>query len=96
MVQQKDQFFSIFFKDKKLDNRKYKIVVGDMDKDEAEVKYSFRSGSTASFVSVSKGVVETAFDKEKNLWRIKVNGLLTNLAASTVSVYKVKTDFYIR
>ena len=95
MIQQKDQYFTMFFKDKHLDNRRYKIVVGDMDRDEAEVKYSFRSGSAVSFVSVSKGNIETQFDKEKDLWHIKVNGLLSNMASHTVSWYKVKADFYI-
>lgn len=95
LIQQKDQFFTIFFKDNRLKNDKYKIVTSEPHKDEVEAKYSFRSGTTASYVSVSKGYVESVFDKEKDLWRIQVNGLLSNIAANTVSWYKVKADFYI-
>src|SRR5262245_55475882 len=40
-IQQKDQFFTLFFNDKKLKNDKYKIVVGESKKDdEVEAKYS--------------------------------------------------------
>jgi hypothetical protein len=94
-VQQKDQFFTIFYRDKNLENRKYKIVVTDPDRDEVEAKYSFRSGKTASYVSISKGFVESRYDKEKSLWHIMVNGLLANMAGSTVSYYKVRADFFI-
>ena len=95
VVQQKDQFFTLFFRDKHLENNKYKIVVTDPSRNEVEAKYSFRSGGSASFVSVNKGIVESSFDKEKDLWHIKVNGLLANMAANTVSYYKVKADFFI-
>ena len=97
VVQQKDQYFTIFFTERKLENRKYKIVVGETRKDnEVEAKYSFRSGGSASYVSVTRGQVESSFDKEKDRWHIRVNGLLSNLAAHTVSNYKVNADFYIR
>ncbi|HEX6193922.1 MAG TPA: hypothetical protein VFZ42_16220 [Chitinophagaceae bacterium] len=95
VVQQKDQFFTLFFRDKHLENNKYKIVVTDPSRNEVEAKYSFRSGGSASYVSVSKGMVESNFDKEKDLWHIKVNGLLSNMAANTVSYYKVRADFFV-
>ena|SRR5688572_1067163 len=95
LVQQKDQYFTLFFKDKKLEDRKYKIVVIDPDRNDVEAKYSFRSGGSASYVSVSQGHVESIFDKEKNLWHIKVNGLLSNIAGTTVSYYRVRADFYV-
>ena len=95
LVQQKDQFFTLFFRDKNLENRKYKIVVTDPDRNEVEAKYSFRSGGSASYVSVSQGTVETTLDKEKGLWHIVVKGMLANMAANTVSYYRVKADFFI-
>ena len=96
LVQQKDQFFTLFFKDKKLEERKYKIVVTDPDRNDVEAKYSFRSGGSASYVSVSQGYLESTYDKEKQLWHIKVNGLLSNIAGTSVSYYRVRADFYIR
>jgi len=96
VVQQKDQFFTLFFRDKHLETNKYKIVGTDPSRNEVEAKYSFRSGATASYVSVTKGIVESAFDKEKDLWHIKVNGLLANMVANTVTYYKVKADFFVR
>ncbi len=95
LIQQKDQYFTLFFRDKNLENRKYKIVVTNPDRNEVEAKYSFRAGTAVSYVSISQGFVETQYNKEKEFWHIKVNGLLTNLAGRTVSVYKVKADFNI-
>ena len=95
VIQQKDQFFTLFFRDKYLENNKYKIVVTDPSRNEVEAKYSFRSGGSASFVSVTKGIVESSFDKEKDLWHLKVNGLLANMSGTTVSYYKVKADFFV-
>jgi hypothetical protein len=95
-IQQKDQFFTIFFQVKKLKNTKYKLVFGANNRNEAEAKYSFRSGSTASYVDVSSGTIESVFDKEKTLWHIKLNGMLANLVERSVTYYKVRADFYIR
>ena len=95
-IRQRDQFFTMFFRDKRLDDKKYKIRVGARDNDEVEAKYSFRSGQQVSYVDVSSGLVETSFDKEKDLWHVKVNGLLKNLVERSITYYKVKADFYIR
>ena len=94
-IRQRDQFFTMFFRDKRLDDKKYKIRVGARDNDEVEAKYSFRSGQQVSYVDVSSGLVETSFDKEKDLWHVKVNGLLKNLVERSITYYKVKADFYI-
>lgn len=95
-IRQRDQYFTMFFRDKKLDDRKYKIRVGADDNDEVEAKYSFRSGQQVSYVDVSSGTIEALFDKEKDLWFIKVNGILKNLVERSVTYYKVRADFYIR
>ena len=96
-IQQREQFFTLFFRDKKLkDGEKYKIGVGSSRKVDVEAKYSFRSGGTASFVNVSNGTVETTFDKEKDMWRVKVNGMLINLVERNVTYYRVRADFTIR
>lgn len=90
IIRQKDQFFTIFFSDKRLKNTKYKIG-GDVS-----AKYSFRSGDQVSYVDVSSGTVETSFDKEKKLWRVKVNGMIANLVERSVTYYKVRSDFSVR
>ncbi len=95
-VQQRDQFFTVFFRDKKLKSTKYKITSDADNKDEVEAKYSFRSGGSASFVALSSGVVESVFDESKDLWKIKINGMLTNMVERGVTYYKVRAEFYIR
>jgi len=95
-IRQREQYFTMFFRDKRLNNTKYKIRVGADDNDEVAVKYSFRSGEQVSYVDISSGTIETNFDKEKDLWHIKVNGLLKNLVERSVTYYKVRADFYIR
>jgi len=95
-VQQRDQFFTLFFNDKKLKNDKYKIIKGARSNDEVAAKYSFRSGQQVSYVDVSKGTVESTFDKEKDMWHLKVSGMIANLVERSVTWYRVKADLYIR
>jgi len=95
-IQQRDQFFTMFFRQKKLDERKYKIKVGADDKDELDAKYSFRSGSRASYVNVTSGTVDVTYNKETHLWNLKVNGILSNLVERSVAYYKVKADFSVK
>ena len=94
--QQKDQFFTVFFKEKKLRNGKYAIVSGERGKMEVNAKYSFMSGEQVSYVDVSRGTMESAFDKEKNLWHIKLTGQIANSVGRTVSYFKVRADFWIK
>ena len=96
VVEQKDQFFSIFFRDKRLRITKYKISAFPDSKSEIAVKYSFRTADQVSYVSVASGTVEVVFDKEKELWLLKVNGLIANLVERTTSYYRVKADLAIK
>ena len=95
-IRQKEQYLTLFFHSKKLKNRTYKILKGGNNRPEVESRYSFRSGDQVSYVDLSKGTLESAYDKEKKLWRIKVNGLMANMVDRSVTYYKVKSDFYIR
>ena len=96
-IQQKEQFLTLFFHDKKLkDGTKYNIGVGSGRKIDVEAKYSFRSGGTASYVNVSSGTIDATFDKEKDMWRVKVNGILINLVERNVTHYRVRCDIFIR
>jgi hypothetical protein len=94
VVQQRDQYFTLFFHDKHLKSGKYKMFVGAKKGNEVEAKYSFRSGQQVSYVDVSSGTVEASFDKEKDLWHLKVAGLMANLVERSVTYYRVRSDLY--
>ncbi len=94
--QQRDQFFTLFFHIKRLKNKVYEIDDGSRSRKEVEAAYSFKSGDQVSYISVSKGRLEVFFDKEKDMWRLTVNGLIRNLVERSVTYYRVKTDFYIK
>ncbi len=95
-VQQKDQFFTLFFHEKKLKNSKYDIEPGSKGKDEVEATYSFKSGDQVAYINVASGTIHTTFDKEKNVWKLKVLGLITNLTDRTLTYYRVKGDLTIK
>ncbi len=95
-VEQRDQFFTLFFRDKKLRNTRYRIVTDPDNKNEVAAKYSFRSGESASYVDVSSGAVDVNFDKEKNVWRVKINGMMANIVTRSVTYYKVKAELFLR
>lgn len=95
VIQQRDQFFTMLFRDKKLKTGKYKIKVSPGGRDVA-AKYSFRSGEQVSYVNVSNGTIECSFDKEKDMWRLKVNGMIANLVERAITYYKVRADFYVK
>ena len=96
VIEQKEQSFTLLFRDKKLKNTKYKISVNPDSKGELAAKYSFRSGEQVSYVNVSKGTVEVMYDKVKKLWYLKVNGMIANLVERSVTYYRVKADFTIK
>ena len=96
VVEQRDQLFSLFFGKKHLENQTYKIKSSAKKNNEVAAKYSFRVGAQVSYVTVTSGTVETKFDKETNLWNIKVDGILSNMVGRGISYFKVKADFYIR
>lgn len=95
VIEQRDQFLTIVFDDRKLKSQKYRIKAFP-DKNEVSVKYSFRSGDQVSYVEVANGTVETSFDAEKQLWNLRVNGMIANLVDRNVSYYRVRADFHIR
>lgn len=96
VVEQRDQFFSLFFHEKKLRNTTYDIEPGSKSRGEIEVAYSFKSGDQVALISVSDGKVECSFDKEKKMWKIKVNGVITNMSDRTLSYYKAKAELWVK
>lgn len=96
VVEQKDQFFTIFFNDKRLNAGTYKIKVNARKDNEVAAKYSFRTEDNVSYVNVSNGVVDVSFDEQKQHWRVKVNGLIANSVGRSVSYYKAKGDLFVK
>lgn len=96
VVEQKDQFFSLFFHDKRLRNTTYDIEPGSRSRGEVEVAYSFKSGDQVALINVSDGKIESTYDKEKKMWKVKVNGMITNMSDRSVSYYKAKAEFWIK
>ncbi len=94
VIQQKDQFFTIFFRDRKLKTGKYKLKTNPGGRD-AAAKYSFRSGDQVSYVNVSSGLIDVTFDKQTKLWNLKVNGMIANMVERSVTYYKVRADLHI-
>ena len=95
-IEQKEQFLTLFFRDKRLKNTKYKIFVNPEGGSELAAKYSFRSGDQVSYVNVSSGTVESSFDKEKKLWHLKINGMIANLVERSLTYYKVRAELNIK
>lgn len=95
VIQQKDQFFTLFFGDRKLKTGIYKIKVNAKDRD-VSAKYSFRSGNQVSYVDVANGTVDCSFDEGKNMWRLKVKGMIANLVERSITYYKVRADFFVK
>lgn len=96
VVNQKDQYLSLFFGKKRLENKKYIIETNADSKNEVAVKYSFRSDDQVSYVTVSSGTVDCSFNKETQLWNLKVDGILSNYVGRSVSYFKVKANLYVK
>jgi len=90
VVEQKDQYFTLLFTDRKLKNSKYKIGR------DLRAKYSFRSGDQVSYVDVANGTVDVMYDEELKVWKLKVNGLIANLVERTITYYKVRADLKLK
>jgi hypothetical protein len=96
VVEQREQMFTLFFGLKRLKSTKYKFSTTPNGRSEILAKYSFHSGDQVSYVNVSSGTAEVSYDKEKEVWLIKVNGLIANYVERTISYYKVKGDLVIK
>jgi hypothetical protein len=93
--EQKDQFLTFFFHEKRLRSTKYTIEPGSRGKNEVEATYSFKYGDQASYINLSKGTMDVSYDKEKKIWIVKVNGMISNLVDRSVTYYRVKVDFSV-
>lgn len=96
VVEQRDQFFSLFFHEKKLRNMTFDIEPGSKGRGEVEAAYSFKSGDQTALISLSDGKIDCSFDKDKKMWRLKVNGTITNMSDRTLSYYRVRAELWLK
>lgn len=96
VIEQRDQFFSLFFHEKRLRNTTYDIEPGSKSRGEVEVAYSFKSGGQVAFINVSDGKIECSYDKVKKIWKVKVNGIITNMSDRTLSYYRARAEFTVK
>lgn len=96
VVEQRDQFFSLFFHEKKLRNTTFDIEPGSKGRGEVDAAYSFKSGDQTALISLSDGKIESSFDKDKKMWKLKVNGTITNMSDRTLSYYRVRTELWLK
>jgi hypothetical protein len=96
VVEQRDQFFSLFFHERKLRNTTYDITPGSKGRSEVESSYTFKSGDQVAYIALSDGTVQSTWDKEKKMWKVTVNGVLTSMSDRTLSYYKVKAEYMIK
>ena len=96
VLEQKDQFLTLFFREKRFRNTTYKINTRPDSRSELAIKYSFKSGDQVSYVDVAYGTVEVTFDKQTEMWKLKVNGMIANLVERSISYYKVRSDFAVK
>lgn len=96
VIEQRDQFFSLFFHEKKLRSTTYDIEPGSKSRGEVEAAYSFKSGDQTALISLSDGKIESSFDKDKKMWKLKVNGTITNMSDRTLSYYRVRTELWLK
>ena len=96
VVEQKDQFFSLFFHEKRLRSTTYKIEKGSKGRGEVEASYTFKSGDQVGFIPISDGSVQSTFDKDKKVWNLKINGTITNMSDRTLSYYRVRAELVIK
>ena len=96
VIEQKDQFFTIFFNERKLSPGLYKITVNSRKNTQVSAKYSFRSGDQVSYVNVSSGTLDVSFDEAKQHWHLKLNGMIANIVERSVSYYRTRADFFIK
>lgn len=96
VLEQRDQFFSLYFHEKRLRNTTYDIEPGSKGRGEVEVAYSFKSGDQVALINVSDGKIESVFDKEKKMWHVKVNGIISSMSDRTLSYYRARAEFWIK
>lgn len=96
VVEQRNQFFTLFFNVKKLKETKYAVSAFPRNGNEMMARYSFKEDNLVSYADMTSGQVEIVRDKEKGYWWVKVNGFITNWVGSSTSKFKVKAELPLK
>jgi hypothetical protein len=96
VVEQKEQYFSLFFHEKRLRATTYDIQPGSKSRGEVESTYSFKSGDQVAYINVANGTIRSSYDKVKKLWTLNVLGTITNMTDRSVSYYRVKANLVLK
>jgi len=96
VVEQREQYLSLFFHEKSLRNTTYDIEPGSKSRGEVEATYSFKSGDQVAYINLSDGKIQSVFDKEQKVWKLKITGTITNMTDRSLTYYKVKADLILK
>jgi hypothetical protein len=96
VVEQKEQYFSLFFHEKRLRSTTYDIQPGSKGRGEVESTYSFKSGDQVAYINVADGTIRCTYDKVKKLWTLNVLGTITNMTDRSVSYYRVRANLVLK
>jgi hypothetical protein len=96
VVEQREQYFSLFFHDKRLRATTYDIEPGSKGRNEVESTYSFKSGDQVAYINLADGKIQCVFDKVKKVWNLKITGTITNMTDRSLTYYRVKADLVLK
>lgn len=96
VVEQRNQFLTLFFNVKRFRETKYKVSAFPRSSNEMLIRYSFKEDDQVSYVDMTRGQVEIVRDKEKELWWVKLSGYITNWVGSTTSNFKVSAELPLK
>jgi hypothetical protein len=96
VIEQREQYFSLFFHEKRLRSTTYDIEPGSKGRGEVESTYSFKSGDQVAYINLTAGKIQSVFDKEKKVWKLKITGTITNMTDRALTYYRVKADLVLK
>ena|SRR5690349_5191753 len=96
VVEQREQYFSLFFHEKSLRNTTYDIEPGSKSRGEVESTYSFKSGDQVAYINLSDGKIQSVYDKEQKVWKLRITGMITNMTDRSLTYYRVKADLVLK
>jgi hypothetical protein len=96
VVEQKEQYLTLLFHNKRLRTGTYPIDRGSKGNKEAEATYSFRSGDQVAYIQLDKGEIKSSYDKVTKTWKLSITGILINRVETSASYYRVKAELILK
>ena len=96
VVEQREQYLSLFFHEKRLRATTYDIEPGSKSRGEVEATYSFKSGDQVAYINIADGKIQSVFDKDQKVWKLKITGTITNMTDRNLTYYRVKADLVLK